>query len=136
MQRKNQVMPVWDDYVRDITTRYGDLYDDPMAALKALKQSGSVQEYHDAFASRIDLSEPYLLSFYLAGLEDDIQFFVRMFTPTTLQQALCLEKLQEAATKAKKPKPIPKQPPLMPTLPSPKKPNQIIPYRAYTSKLP
>uniref|UniRef100_A0A803N9K6 Uncharacterized protein n=1 Tax=Chenopodium quinoa TaxID=63459 RepID=A0A803N9K6_CHEQI len=75
------------------------------------------KEYHDAFdalASRLDLSYPYLLGYYLAGLKEDIQLAVRMFTPTTLQQALCLAKLQEAASEARKPKPTPKQPPLLP----------------------
>uniref|UniRef100_A0A803N9K1 Uncharacterized protein n=1 Tax=Chenopodium quinoa TaxID=63459 RepID=A0A803N9K1_CHEQI len=71
-----------------------------MADLKAPKQTSSEQEYHDSFdtlASRIELSEAYLLSCYLAGLQDNIQLAVRMFNPTTLQQALCLAKLQEAA---------------------------------------
>uniref|UniRef100_A0A803N5L5 Retrotransposon gag domain-containing protein n=1 Tax=Chenopodium quinoa TaxID=63459 RepID=A0A803N5L5_CHEQI len=130
------------DFDKDITARFGDLYDDPMADLKSLKQTGSVQEYHDSFdalASRIELSEPYLLSCYLAGLEEEVQLAVRMFNSTTLQQALCLAKLQEAASKAKKPKPstpLQKQPPLLPTPPQTLKTatqtfktnNQIQPY--------
>uniref|UniRef100_A0A803MT80 Integrase catalytic domain-containing protein n=1 Tax=Chenopodium quinoa TaxID=63459 RepID=A0A803MT80_CHEQI len=123
IQRKNHILPIWEDYVKDIIARFGDLYDDPMEELKSLKQTGSVQEYHDSFdalASRLELSEPYLLSCYLAGLEEEVQLAVRMFNPTTLQQALCLAKLQEAAGKAKKPKqptPLQKQPPLLPTPP-------------------
>uniref|UniRef100_A0A803N9J9 Retrotransposon gag domain-containing protein n=1 Tax=Chenopodium quinoa TaxID=63459 RepID=A0A803N9J9_CHEQI len=75
IKRKNKILPKWEDYM-DITAGFGDIYDHPMADLKALKQTGSVQEYHDSFnalASRIELSEPCLLSCYLAGLEDDIQ---------------------------------------------------------------
>lgn len=50
--------------------RFGELYDDPMAELKALKQTGSVHEYHDMFdalTGRLQLSEEYLLSCYLGG---------------------------------------------------------------------
>lgn len=90
-----------------------------MADLKALKQTGSVQDYHDAFdalTSRLTLSEEYLLSCYLGGLEDDVQLSVRMFAPKSIQQALCLAKLQEALVKAKKARSSPK-PPLLPTPP-------------------
>lgn len=50
--------------------RFGDLYDDLMAEIKALRQQGSVQDYHhafDALTSRLTLSEEYLLSCYLGG---------------------------------------------------------------------
>ena len=117
MQRRNQVLPSWTQYTEDITTRFGDLYDDPMADLKALKQTGSVQDYHDAFdalTSRLTLSEEYLLSCYLGGLADEIQLAVRMFTPKSIQQALCLAKLQEAASIAQKNK----SKPILPTPPS------------------
>lgn len=76
-----------------------------------------MQEYHDSFdalASRLQLSEEYMLSCYLGGLEDDVQLAVRMFSPKSVQQALCLAKLQEAAQKAKKQKVQPR-PPLLPT---------------------
>lgn len=107
IQRCSNVLPTWDQYTAAITVRFGDLYDDPMADLKALKQQGSVQEYHDAFdalSSRLTLSEEYLLSCYLGGLDDEIQLSVRMFTPKSIQQALCLAKLQEASCKAQKAK--------------------------------
>ncbi|KAL8148579.1 hypothetical protein AgCh_005810 [Apium graveolens] len=105
MQRCNHVIPTWSKYTEDITVRFGYLYDDPMAELKALKQQGTVQDYHDAFDSltkRLTLSEEYLLSCYLGGLADDIQVAVRMFTPKSIQQALCLAKLQEASAKAQR----------------------------------
>lgn len=104
MQRCNNVLPTWAQYTADITVRFGNLYDDLMADLKALKQQHSVQEYHDEFdalTSRLNLPEEYLLSCYLGGLEEEIQLYVRMFTPKTIQQALCLAKLQEASSKAK-----------------------------------
>lgn len=116
-KRCNNVLPGWDKYVEALTVRFGDIYDDPMADLKALKQVGSVQDYHDTFdalTSRLNLPEEYLLSCYLGGLEDDIQLSVRMFAPKSIQQALCLAKLQEASLSAKKTKNSHK-PPLLPT---------------------
>lgn len=107
VKRRGQMLPGWVKYVEDITARFGELYDDPMADLKALVQTSSVQEYHDKFdalASRLNLSEEYLLSCYVGGLEDEIQLSVRMFNPKTVQQALCLAKLQEASAKARKTK--------------------------------
>lgn len=65
MKKCLNVLPTWKKYTEEITLRFGELYDDPMAELKALKQSGTVQEYHDEFdalASRLQLSEEYLLS--------------------------------------------------------------------------
>lgn len=50
--------------------RFGKLYDDPMAELKALEQTDTVQEYHDTFnalVSRLDLTEEHQLSCYLGG---------------------------------------------------------------------
>lgn len=81
---------------------------------KALKQKGTEQEYHDAFdalSSRLTLVEEHLLSCYLGGLEEETQLAVRMFTPKTVQHALCLANLQQ---KPRKPK-TPTNPPLLPT---------------------
>lgn len=105
MKKCLNILPTWAKYTEEITSRFGELYDDPMADLKALKQSGSVQEYHDMFdalAGRLQLSEEHLLSCYLGGLDEEIQLAVRMFCPKSVQQALCLAKLQEASQKAKK----------------------------------
>lgn len=63
MHRCNHIIPTLSKYTEDITVRFGDLYDDPMAELKALKQQGFVQDYHDAFdalTSRLSLSSTYL----------------------------------------------------------------------------
>lgn len=117
MKKCSNVLPTWKKYTEEINLRFGELYDDPMAELKALKQLGYVQEYHDEFdalASRLQLSEEYLLSCYLGGLDDEVQLAVRMFTPKSVQQALRLAKLQEASQKAKKTK-MPSKAPLLPT---------------------
>ena len=63
MKKCNNILPTWEKYKEEIHLRFGELYDDPMAELKALKQQGSVQEYHDMFdalASCLQLLEEYL----------------------------------------------------------------------------
>nr|CAD1839913.1 unnamed protein product [Ananas comosus var. bracteatus] len=93
--------PTWEEYVSALNTRFGvDLYDDPMAELKELKQTGSVMEYQDKFdalLNRVVLTEEYAISCFLSGLKDEIQIPVRMFQPRSLQRALSLAKLQELA---------------------------------------
>lgn len=42
MQRCNHIILTCSKYTEDITVRFGDLYDDPMAQCKALKQQRSV----------------------------------------------------------------------------------------------
>lgn len=143
VKRKGHVLPGRNKYVEDITIKFGDLYDDPMADLKVLIQNGTVQDYHDSFdalASRLNLSEEYLLSCYVGGLEEEIQLAVRMFNPKTMQQASCLAKIQEASAKARKAKVTSKQP-LLPTPTTHTKPNftlntstkAIIPQRTQTT---
>lgn len=112
------MIPSWTQFTADLTSRFGDLYDDPMAELKNLRQKGSVQDYHDSFdqiASKLSLTERDLLSCYIGGLEEEIQIRVRMFAPTTIQQACSLAKLQEAASKSQKNKLSTHKPPLLPT---------------------
>lgn len=118
VKRKGEISLTWEEYVTDLTIRFGEPYDDPMAELKALKQGGSVQDYHDSFdaiASRLELTEKDLLSCYVGGLEDEIQMQVRMFTPQNIQHALCLAKLQESTNKFRKTKNHNRTPPLLPT---------------------
>lgn len=70
------MLPTWSQSTEAITVRFGDLYDDLMVDLKALKQLSSVQDYHDVFDAltiRLNLSEKYLLSCCLGGLSDEIQ---------------------------------------------------------------
>lgn len=68
IKRQGQILSMWTQYVEDITARFGELYDDPMADLKTIVQKGSVQDYHDSFdalTSRLNLPEEYLLSYYV-----------------------------------------------------------------------
>ncbi|KAK8918580.1 hypothetical protein KSP39_PZI021790 [Platanthera zijinensis] len=91
--------PQWEEYGKAIAGRFGSLlFDDPMSDLKNLRQKGSVQTYVDEFDTllhRVDISEEYAISFFLAGLRDEIEFAVRMFQPKTLRDVCSLARLQE-----------------------------------------
>lgn len=67
----------WAEYVQALEGRFGDLsIGDPMAELLALKQSGTVSQFHDKFEfylGRVDLTEEYAISFFLNGLKPLIQ---------------------------------------------------------------
>ena len=98
---KNKVRaPEWQEYREAMKARFGVLaYDDPMAEMKKLKQTGSFQEYLKAFEflmDRAQLNEDQALSCFLAGLRLEVEIMVRMFNPRTLQAAYSLAKLQDA----------------------------------------
>ncbi|GKF12366.1 retrotransposable element Tf2, partial [Tanacetum coccineum] len=70
-----QVTSSWKQYVKDITSRFGAPYDDPMAELMELKQTGSVTEVHDQFdciLSRLQLPPKYAMSCFLSILNEEI----------------------------------------------------------------
>ncbi|KAK4413520.1 hypothetical protein Salat_2764600 [Sesamum alatum] len=63
-----------------------------------LKQEGTLKDFLDKFdelLNQVDLPETYAVSCLLAGLRGDIAVHVRMFCPKSLQDAICLAKLQE-----------------------------------------
>ena len=78
-------VPTWLKYKRAIKARFGFLaYDDPMAEMKKLKQTGTLEEYMIAFDSLLDkaqLSEEQALSCFLARLKHKMEMVVRMFNP-------------------------------------------------------
>ena len=90
----------WREYKEAIKIRFSLLaYDDPIAEMKKLKQTGTLQEYLVAFDSLLDraqLREEQALSCFLAGLKHDIEIMVRMFNLRTLQAAYSLAKLQDS----------------------------------------
>nr|XP_027126014.1 uncharacterized protein LOC113742375 [Coffea arabica] len=98
--RLTREIPAWEEYIRELSSRFGDsLYDDPMGELKSLKQSGTVQEYHDLFEellNRVELPEDYATSCFMSGLKPEIQLSVRMFMPKNVQHPRTLAKIVEA----------------------------------------
>ncbi|GJU15633.1 reverse transcriptase [Tanacetum coccineum] len=59
-----------------ILQRFGIAYDDSLGEIKKLRQTGSVQDYIDAFDKllcRIDLPIEQTMSFFMAGLQHEIE---------------------------------------------------------------
>ncbi|KAF2310163.1 hypothetical protein GH714_007000 [Hevea brasiliensis] len=67
----------WDEYVQRMKARFGiQVFDDPLADLKNLKQTGTLQDYLDAFDAlyhKVGIREDKALSFFLLGLVDELQ---------------------------------------------------------------
>ncbi|XP_071695748.1 uncharacterized protein [Rutidosis leptorrhynchoides] len=106
----------WITYQAAIVKRFGTTVDDPMAELKHLKQTASIQEYQDAFEdllNKVDITEKQAISMYLGGLKKEIELPVRMFKPNSLEDTFCLAKLQEDTIEATKKK-------VTPILPTPR----------------
>ncbi|GJU75271.1 reverse transcriptase [Tanacetum coccineum] len=113
--RENGVDVPWDTYKRVILQRFGNAFDDPLAELKNVRHVTTIEDYQNAFdklVSRVDFPEGQLISFYLAGLQTEIELAVRMFRPQLLSEAYHLSRVQEDAIKANKQK---YRTPLLPT---------------------
>ena len=89
--------------MKALEDRFGDLNKgNPMTELLALKQSGTIAQFHDQFEfylGRVDLIEQYVISFFLSGLKLVIQQQVRMLMSKILNQAYTLAQLQETSLK-------------------------------------
>ena len=62
IKNRNQTEePPWEEYVEALTSQFGEkVYEDPMADLKGLVQSGSLREYMEEFdvlSHKVTLSE-------------------------------------------------------------------------------
>lgn len=118
MRTRFDVYPPWTQYAADVVARFGEAYEDPLAALIQVKQQGKVQDYIDEFElalTQVSWIPEHSLSIFLAGLEHSTQMQVRMFNPTTISHAASLAKLHEAS-KLSLPKP-PSRPPFVPSKP-------------------
>lgn len=94
------IMQDWRTYKLMLTERFEELMDDPIAELKQLQETDGIVDYHGKFELiriRVNLSEEYLVSAYLAGLRMDTQMHIRMFQPQSVRQCLMLGKLYEKA---------------------------------------
>ncbi|XP_058740833.1 uncharacterized protein LOC131613154 [Vicia villosa] len=100
MRQKFDVYPPWQQYVNDVTTRFGEAYEDPLSSLLLIKHTCKIQEYIDQFElalTQVNLIPEHSLSIFLAGLEHNTQMHVRMFNPSSIAHAANLAKLHEAA---------------------------------------
>ncbi|GKD75951.1 putative mitochondrial protein [Tanacetum coccineum] len=79
----------WNSFKEAILLRFRSSYDDPMAEIKNLRHVGTIEEYQNNFDklnSRVDLPEDQQISFYITGLQSEIELAVRMFRPKTLAE--------------------------------------------------
>ncbi|XP_071738959.1 uncharacterized protein [Rutidosis leptorrhynchoides] len=63
-----------------------------------IRHTGLVQVYNDEFEAllnKVEVNEKQAISLYVAGLQKEIEMPVRMFRPRTLEDAMCLAKMQE-----------------------------------------
>jgi hypothetical protein len=100
MRQKFNIYPTWEQYVADITARFGDAFEDPLSSLLQVKHSGKVQDYIDQFElalTQVNLLPEHSLSIFLAGLEYHTQMHVRMFSPSSIAHAANLAKLHESS---------------------------------------
>lgn len=78
-------------YAAALAARFGaQVYEDPLADLRNLKQNGTLHDYMDAFDEmypRTGIREDQAMSFFLSGLVDELQMPVRMFRPKGLAEA-------------------------------------------------
>lgn len=94
------IHPPWQQYVTDVTARFGDAYEDPLLSLLQVKHIGKVQDYIDQFElalTQVTLIPEHSLSIFLAGLDHNTQMHVRMFNPSSIAHAANLAKLHEAS---------------------------------------
>ncbi|XP_071739536.1 uncharacterized protein [Rutidosis leptorrhynchoides] len=88
----------WLVYAEAVQKRFGSTIEDPLAELKNLRQNGSLKIYNDEFEqllNKTEVTDKQSISFYLAGLQKDIELPVRMFKPHTLEDAMGLARMQE-----------------------------------------
>ncbi|GJY53991.1 hypothetical protein Tco_0445655 [Tanacetum coccineum] len=67
--------------------------------IKNLKQDGEVKLYQEQFEvllNMLESIESYAVSLFIRGLKSKISMPVKMFKPTTLKDASCLARMQEA----------------------------------------
>lgn len=74
----------WTAYIALLRERFEDILEDLIAELKLLEETEEITEYHEKFEVIkiwLNLPEDYLVSAYLAGLRNDMEMHIRMFSP-------------------------------------------------------
>ena len=108
MTERFGLFPSWTEYIVAISSRFSDLFDDPLSELVALKQgTDSVETYLDKFENaktRIALPEAHALSIFLTNMNQHLALHVRQFEPTTIAAAAKIAKLHESALSQTPPK--------------------------------
>lgn len=95
----------WKDFIQALVTRFSTgAFEDPVGLLTKLQQTSNVQDYQDqceTLANQTDgLTESFMVSYFVAGLKEEVRLGVQMFKPTSLPAATNLARLQEEKNKA------------------------------------
>ena len=96
--QKNTKIESWDSFLKSLQVRFGPSeLEDYQGKLSKLVHTGSALDYQEEFKSlsnKVDgLSESFLLSCFISGLNPTIQHEVASFQPTTLTKAMTLAKV-------------------------------------------
>ena len=95
------MLPSWPEYVVDVSARFAELVDDPLAELVNVKQGGDpVEVFWEKFEcarTRLSLPMPHALSIFLTNLNPHLALQARQFKVTTITKAARIAKLHEAA---------------------------------------
>nr|XP_043639128.1 uncharacterized protein LOC122610201 [Erigeron canadensis] len=98
-----------DVYMRAISARFAqNLIEDAVGALKALTQTGELDEYCDEFdllLTKVTLPEEYTVSIFMEGLKPKVKCKIRMFKPKTLRETYSLARMQNNSNKTLSDKP-------------------------------
>lgn len=84
----------WDQFIDLVSARFEELKEAKIIAeFKKLRQVGNYSDYVDRFeelkACMFLLNKgEYSEEYFISGLSDELQSFVRMFSPTTLSQTI------------------------------------------------
>lgn len=90
----------WTIFVDALYKHFGsNLYTNPQEALTELKQQGTVKEYQtqfEALSTRVNgLTKQWLVSFFVAGLNDYLKCQLRLTKPPSYHEAVALALLHE-----------------------------------------
>ncbi|KAK6136072.1 hypothetical protein DH2020_030177 [Rehmannia glutinosa] len=103
----------WGQFVETVSARFEELKEAKIIAeFNKLRQTGSYSDYVEKFEElkscmlilkNGEYSEEYFIASFISGLSEELQSFINMFEPTTLQQTVDLGRKQlhtiEAITK-------------------------------------
>ena len=97
---RNQYTDDWNEFTEALRNRFGtDLYENPREVLKELHQTGSIAEYQQQFETLSNkvhgLSESWIVSFFIAGLQDFLKCQLRLARPQSYPEAVALARLHE-----------------------------------------
>ncbi|VVB04902.1 unnamed protein product [Arabis nemorensis] len=91
--------PSWPKYVLAVASRFGDVYDDPLAELVSVKQAGEstmvyLEKFENALA-RVSLLDAHSLSIFLSNMDPHLAMQAHKFEVKTVSAAARIAKVHE-----------------------------------------